>query len=67
MISPQRVQELKKIFKEDYKVELTDEEAQDAGQKLVDYFSILIEIDRKAKAKAKNEKRQHTISTKKTY
>lgn len=56
MISPQRVQELKQLFKDEYKVELSDLEAQDAGQKLVDYFSLLIEIDQKEKKKI-HEKR----------
>lgn len=67
MISTQRVQELKQLFKDEYKVELSDQEAQDAGQKLVDYFSLLIEIDQNTKSKEKNEKRQYNINLKKTY
>lgn len=56
MISQKSTDNLKKIFKEEYKADLTDEEAKEAGQKLVDYFSLLIEIDRKAKIVRKNEK-----------
>ena len=53
MISQKSADELKKIFKEEYKADLTDEDAKEAGQKLVDYFSLLIEIDKKTKIVSK--------------
>jgi len=56
MISQKSTDNLKKIFKEEYKTDLTDEEARQTGQKLVEYFSLLIEMDRKVKIVRKNEK-----------
>lgn len=49
MISQKSADELKKKFKEEYKTNLTSDEAKEVGQRLVDYFSLLIEIDNKAK------------------
>lgn len=49
MISHKSADELKKIFKEEYKTNLTDDEAKEVGQRLIDYFSLLIKIDNKAK------------------
>ena len=55
MISQKSAGKLKRIFKEEYRADLTDEETKEAGQKLVDCFSLLIEIDKKAKLLGKNE------------
>lgn len=44
-ISNKAVQEFKVIFEKEYGKKLTDSEARDAGQRLVDFFSLLIDID----------------------
>lgn len=44
MVSKKRLDELKVIFKEEYKVEFTDEEIFEIGSNLVDYFKALHDV-----------------------
>ena len=52
MIPNKGIIKFKKIMKEKYGVDLTDEEAQEQGQRLVDLIQLLIEIDRKNRKRA---------------
>ena len=45
MISSKLLDELKTIFREDYGVELKPQEVSEIGNTLVNYFSLLLEIE----------------------
>jgi len=47
MVSQNLINELKQIFKKDYKKDLSDKDAREAGENLVNYFDLLIKIDQK--------------------
>lgn len=50
MISQQRLEEFKKIIKEDYGYEFTDDaEAREAAQNFVGFFEVLLKMDREQK------------------
>lgn len=53
MLSDKAIQEYKEIFKKEFKQELTDAEAKEQGERLVSFFSLLIDIDKKNKTKEK--------------
>lgn len=46
MISQKLVDELRVIFKEDYDVDMTNEEARESAENLVKYTELLIKIDK---------------------
>lgn len=54
MISDKHLAEFKKIFKEEYGKELSDEEARDQGERLVSFFEILYQ---QAEIEARRKKR----------
>lgn len=45
MISKENMEKFKKLFKEEYGVEYTDQEAYEAASNLVGFFKLLHEID----------------------
>lgn len=45
MLSKKLIHELIVILKDDYDVQLSDEEAENLGNSLVDYFEILLKVD----------------------
>lgn len=47
ILSQKSVDEYKKIFKKVYKKDITDEEAREQGQRLINFFEILIDIDKR--------------------
>lgn len=49
MLSKKTIRKFKKTFKKEFNVELSDKEACESATKLVSYFELLIEIDRKQK------------------
>lgn len=49
MLSKKLVEEYKQIVKEEYKIELTDQEAFEQATNLVNFFDLLVKIDQKAK------------------
>ena len=51
MISDKTIQEFKQIMKEEYGVELSDEESREQGETLVKYFDLLIQVDQRNKQK----------------
>ena len=51
MLSEKSIQKFKKIFKEDYGVEYSDEEAREAAENLVGFFDLLYKIDKRNKNK----------------
>ena len=51
MLSEKSIQKFKKIFKEDYGVEYSDEEAREASENLVGFFDLLYKIDKRNKNK----------------
>ncbi len=51
-LSKQTVDEFKKIFKEEYGVEYTDQEAWEAAHNLVGFFDLLHKIDQRDKKPA---------------
>ena len=56
MLSKETTQSLQKILKEDYKQDISLEEASDIANTLVNYFDLLIKISRNNnKDKSKNE------------
>lgn len=55
MISQKLVDELKQIIEEDYKKDLSDQEAMEMGNSLVNYFDLLITIDEKNKRKEREK------------
>lgn len=44
-LSDKAVQEFKDIFKKEYGQDLTDVEAREQGERLVNFFEVLIKID----------------------
>lgn len=50
-LSKQSIEEFKQIFKEEYGVEYTDDEAWEASHNLVSFFSLLMQIDQRNKGK----------------
>lgn len=55
MISQKLIDEFKRIIKKEYDVKLSDSEAKEEGQRLVDYFDLLMKIDNKIKKPIKKE------------
>ncbi|MEO8581971.1 MAG: hypothetical protein ABI425_05375 [Patescibacteria group bacterium] len=51
MLSKKLIDEYKQIIKEDYGLELSDEDAHDCATNLVDYFELLMKIDHQTKVK----------------
>lgn len=51
MLTPKEVSKFKKIAKETMSIDLTDAEAEDQGGRLITFFELLIEVDRKNKQK----------------
>lgn len=49
--TPEQIAEFKRIHREQYGEELTDEEAYEAAQNLVGFMQLLFEIHRKNKGK----------------
>ena len=60
MISQRLINELKQIFKEEYNKDLSDKEAREAGENLVNYFDLLATIDQRIK----REEREKTKKAK---
>lgn len=56
ILSDKTVKEFRRIFREEYGVEWTRQEAHEAAHNLVSYFELLIEMDRENK-KADKEKK----------
>lgn len=52
-LSPETVQDFKKLFKEEYDVEYSDTEAWEAAHNLVGFFDLLLKVDRRIKVKEK--------------
>jgi len=52
MLSKESVESFQRLFKEHYAEDMTYEEAREAGENLVRYFELLIELDRKSKKKS---------------
>jgi len=50
-LSRERVEELRRIFKEEYGVEYTYEEAWEAAHNLVGFFDLLLKVDQRQKQK----------------
>ncbi len=48
-ISPESVQDFKRIFQEQYGVKMNDEDSRESAQNLVDLFELLIKVDRRLK------------------
>lgn len=46
-VSPESVEEFKRIVKEEYGVEYSDQEAWEASHNLVGFFDLLIKMDQK--------------------
>jgi len=46
-LSPKSIEEFKKIYKEEFGVELTNLEAEESAIKLVKYFELLMRIDKR--------------------
>lgn len=55
MISTPLVEELKIIIKEDYQLELSQEEASEVASTLVEYFELLVKMDSETKNEDKEE------------
>lgn len=49
MLSDKAIQEYKEIFKNEFNQELTDAEAKEQGERLVNFFELLIKIDQNNK------------------
>lgn len=58
MLTKEEIQKFKKLAKEITGLDLTDSESEDQGGRLITFFDLLIEIDRKNKQKelVKNKK-----------
>lgn len=50
-ISPQALKEFKKIFKEEFHQNLTDQKVFESAQNLLNFFELLIKIDSRNKNK----------------
>lgn len=46
MLSPKAIKEFKKIFKEEFGKELSDKEAFESGTNLLNYFKLLLKINK---------------------
>lgn len=46
-ITPKTVEDFKKVFKKEYEVEYSDEEAWEAAHNLLGFFDLLLRLDRK--------------------
>ena len=55
MLSEKATKKFKQIFKKEYGVDYTDEEAQEATYNLYGFFKLLYEIDRDEKLNAKQK------------
>ena len=53
MLSKEAIEEFKKIWKEDYKREISDKEAYEAANNLLGFFDLLLKIDRRNRIKHK--------------
>jgi len=51
MLTDKEIQEFKRLAKEIMGIDLTDAEAEDQGGRLITFFELLIEVDRKNKQK----------------
>jgi hypothetical protein len=51
-LSPETVQDFKKMFKEEYGVEYSDAEAWEAAHNLVGFFDLLLKVDRRIQARS---------------
>ena len=51
MLTDKETQEFKRLAKEIMGIDLTDAEAEDQGGRLITFFELLIEVDRKNKQK----------------
>ncbi|OGZ10441.1 MAG: hypothetical protein A3D65_00690 [Candidatus Lloydbacteria bacterium RIFCSPHIGHO2_02_FULL_50_13] len=60
-VSKERLEEFKKIMKEDYGKDLANDEAFDAANNLVGFFDLLLKLDHKDKQK--NSKSPKTDTT----
>lgn len=48
-LSQKSIDEYRKIYKKVYKEDITEEEAREQGERLIRFFTILMEIDRRVK------------------
>lgn len=55
MVSPEFVEELRLIIKEDYQVDLQPQDASEVANTLVEYFELLIKIDSETQDENKKE------------
>lgn len=70
MLSDKAIKEFKDIYKKEYKKELTDAEAREAGERLVGFFDVLLEVaekDRRRKLKLKDSPKGFPIDDEGTY
>jgi hypothetical protein len=51
MLSKQALDEYKKIFKEEYGIDLSDSDASDQSHRLIELFRILVKVDRQVDGK----------------
>jgi hypothetical protein len=54
MLTPQEIQEFKDITKKVKGIDLTDEEAEDQGSRLIRSFELILEQERKKSNKSQN-------------
>jgi len=47
MLSREAIEKFKKLMKQEYGVDYTDKEAREAAENLVNFFELLIKIDRR--------------------
>ncbi len=57
-LSDESITEFKKIFKNEYGVEYSDEEAYDAAHDLVGFFDFLIRLDERNKREGRYDKKE---------
>ena len=55
MVSPELVEELRLIIKQDYQVDLQPQEASDVANTLVSFFELLAKIDSESEGENNNE------------
>jgi len=58
MVSPELVEELRLIIKEDYQVDLQPQEASDVANTLVSFFELLAKIDSETRDDDNNKEDQ---------
>jgi len=63
-LSKEAIEEFKKIWKEDFGKEISDQEAYESGSNLVNFFKLLYEIDQRNKrdGTASKQKRNNKSS-----